>query len=151
MINFCGKCDGDGRIATPGRRWWRFWDTIVCDLCLGDGYERPTQLKPGDYPGDLGENMKKLESVLRECATKNESVALQQKDMRLKRIEANQVAIIAGLNRIGRFYNLGPGFHYLMGKALPAARDKNLYPAGKGTRLRFAGYQNLSRLVARLL
>ena len=45
-VNYCRKCGlshirrGSGRVPDPNRGW-RFWKTIVCPACGGDGYAKP--------------------------------------------------------------------------------------------------------------
>lgn len=45
-VNFCKRCGystaspGSGRIIDPNAGW-KFWKTIVCPDCQGDGYAKP--------------------------------------------------------------------------------------------------------------
>ena len=46
-VNYCRMCGvnylspGCGIIKDPEAPWWKFWKTITCPACGGDGYSKP--------------------------------------------------------------------------------------------------------------
>ena len=115
-LETCETCCGAGRLADAAAPWWRWWASIACPTCGGQGYmqrsicgryTRPAILSAAELnlvtlPREQYERLLKLESrlALLESLLKKRNVwgRLREQHVRLRRIEYS----VAKLERINK-------------------------------------------------